>query len=681
MNREEKERLERRRRMLARERGEAPPTPPPASKQQPERERPAPERSAPSTLPPKEQGAAAAPAATLRPISPILRRRQRRRRIAVVLVVLIIAAIMAVGSGLLGTSIAMLGDMTDSISLYLNRAGAGWPANTGIRTPTQVEPLAGGFVEMDNEDVAVYSAYGAKIRTIQPGYARPALAVGNTRFVLYNRAGKELTVQSRTRQLYAKSFNNAIMLCEMAQNGTLAVVTESDRYAAEVMVYDASFSGDPFTWKLTSTDGTPIALSFATDNHRFAAATVAARDGQLRTTVRMMNTNSDTAGPFYVADTGSVILKLKWISSSRVLAVFDTYAAIINVSDGTESARYDYGGATLQSVSISGRSTALLLAVRGGDTLVTLDDSLNQLASVAAGQAKSVSSTATAVYLLTASGVESYGYDGTHNWSRDYGAAPQAVINARGIYFRHGRGSECAARMMLCGMGKYGRVMTQYIGIVYDVIFLLLVLGAAEAGRRRGFASGLVSFIGSVAGIIGGTYGTRVWAGGIYDKYVASHVTDVVADTLEKTGGDLAQAIHALTFLPQSIQQKLIDTVSAASSNAVPQVVNALEPLFLPVIQAVVFLSVWIVVRVLCRMLGRVLRGINAIPLIGGLNRILGFAFGFVSGLLNCWIWSILLWVAANLTGGKLEFLTTATLNRSVIYGLLANLNPFLTRY
>ena len=75
---------------------------------------------------------------------------------------------------------------------------------------------------------------------------------------------------------------------------------------------------------------------------------MAARDGQLRTTVRMMNTNSDTAGPFYVADTGSVILKLKWISSSRVLAVFDTYAAIINVSDGTESARYDYGGATPQ---------------------------------------------------------------------------------------------------------------------------------------------------------------------------------------------------------------------------------------------------------------------------------------------------------------------------------------------
>lgn len=282
MNREEKERLERRRRMLARERGEAPPTPPPPPN---------------SSRNGNDQRRSAAHPAPCRPKSKAQLRHRRQRcgpsalfcaaasaagALPVVLVVLIIAAIMAVGSGLLGTSIAMLGDMTDSISLYLNRAGAGWPANTGIRTPTQVEPLAGGFVEMDNEDVAVYSAYGAKIRTIQPGYARPALAVGNTRFVLYNRAGKELTVQSRTRQLYAKSFNNAIMLCEMAQNGTLAVVTESDRYAAEVMVYDASFSGDPFTWKLTSTDGTPIALSFATDNHRFAAATVAARDGQLR---------------------------------------------------------------------------------------------------------------------------------------------------------------------------------------------------------------------------------------------------------------------------------------------------------------------------------------------------------------------------------------------------------------
>ena len=242
-------------------------------------------------------------------------RNRRIRRTAVLLVLL--TAVVLFATGIAGSSVAALKDLTDTARIAL-LPGSGWPQQTGVAELEQMAPLTGSFVELGDEGCVVWSRTGKKLNSIQSGYARPALAVGNTRFVLYNRAGKELTVQSRTRQLYAKSFNNAIMLCEMAQNGTLAVVTESDRYAAEVMVYDASFSGDPFTWKLTSTDGTPIALSFATDNHRFAAATVAARDGQLRTTVRMMNTNSDTAGPFYVADTGSVILKLKWISSSRV---------------------------------------------------------------------------------------------------------------------------------------------------------------------------------------------------------------------------------------------------------------------------------------------------------------------------------------------------------------------------
>lgn len=82
----------------------------------------------------------------------------------------------------------------DSLSLYFNRSDGGWPVNTGISEPTQIAELAGGFVELDSEDVVVYSAYGAKVRSFQPGYARPVMAVGGTHFVVYNRAGSELQV-------------------------------------------------------------------------------------------------------------------------------------------------------------------------------------------------------------------------------------------------------------------------------------------------------------------------------------------------------------------------------------------------------------------------------------------------------------------------------------------------------
>ena len=425
MNREEKERLERRRRMLARERGEAPLTPPPASKQQPERERPAPERSAPSTLPPKEQGAAAVPTATLRPISPILRRRQRRRRIAVVLVVLIIAAVMAVGSGLLGTSIAMLGDMTDSISLYLNRAGAGWPANTGIRTPTQVEPLAGGFVEMDNEDVAVYSAYGAKIRTIQPGYARPALAAGKPRFVLYNRSGNELRVESRTQNLYTKQLENSIFLCAMADNGNLAVVTEDVSAMAKLLIYNSSME-QVLSWSMSSNDGTPLRMAFSPDGRKLAAAAVTAGGGQMMTNLYLVNLAS--GDPVSLANQSGVPQWLGWTSASTILAVYDSRAVLYNAGGG-ERAAYEFAGNTLKDISVDAAgNVALLLGSGQLHQAVLLDKSLNVQFSGTVSSANSIVRAGSLFYLLSDSGVECYNTSGEQQWSQTLAAKPQALL-------------------------------------------------------------------------------------------------------------------------------------------------------------------------------------------------------------------------------------------------------------
>ena len=104
-------------------------------------------------------------------------------------------------------------------------------------------------MELDSEDVVVYSAYGAKVRSFQPGYARPVMAVGGTHFVVYNRAGSDLQVSSRTKALYAKTFDNSILLCAMSNNNTLAVVTESGRYAAQLQIFDPSFR-QTYSWEM-----------------------------------------------------------------------------------------------------------------------------------------------------------------------------------------------------------------------------------------------------------------------------------------------------------------------------------------------------------------------------------------------------------------------------------------------
>jgi hypothetical protein len=362
-------------------------------------------------------------------LSALAQKRRRHRINFLIAAVLVIACIFAVVTGAFSSSLAALGDVSDSVYLYFDRSG-GYPLSTGITQPLRVEELAGGFVELGKEDVAVYSAYGAKVRAFQPGYARPAIAVGNTRFCVYNRAGTELRIESRTKNLYTKNFSDGILLCAMSQNGTTAVVTKSNRYAAQVEVYDSLFQ-QVYTWSPTQSEGTPVALSFAADNHRFAAGCLSAKSGQLCTTVYLMDTATTAVGATYAATAGSTILELDWLSPTRLLAVFDDYAAILDPATGAEAARFDYGGSTLESVSVSGKDTALLLSGRSGSRLTVLDDTLSTLADAAVGQASSVSCTRTAAYVLYAAAVREYTLNGVQNWERSFGGSPVTVLDAR----------------------------------------------------------------------------------------------------------------------------------------------------------------------------------------------------------------------------------------------------------
>ena len=284
MNKAEKERLARRQRMLAREQGQAPrqASAAPAgdiSLRTPSRCAAPRRRPRPQTRRPRET------AARLKSLTPLYKQRQHQRRV--------FFGVAHCRAGpchhradrrLVGFTRHAGGHGGQCAMLYLNRTDGGWPATTGISEPRQIEPLAGGFVELGDEDVLVYSPYGAKILSLQPSYARPVLAVGGTHFVVYNRAGSELTICSRTRTLYSQTFDEGILLCAMSNNNSLAVVTGVRPFCRAGAVFDPSLHL-LYSWAMTQSAGTPIALDFSPDSRRFAAGMLSAREGQLSCSV------------------------------------------------------------------------------------------------------------------------------------------------------------------------------------------------------------------------------------------------------------------------------------------------------------------------------------------------------------------------------------------------------------
>ena len=349
-------------------------------------------------------------------------RARRLRRTA--LIVAVLTAVVLFTTGLVGSSVALGKDCVDTTRSAL-MPGPGWPQQTGVMEPTQVLPMTGGFVELGGDSCVVYSRTGTRLNSIQSGYGRPALAAGKTRFVLYNRSGNELRVESRTQNLYTKKLENKIFLCAMSDNGTLAVVTDDVSSMAELLVYSPAME-QQLRWNMTSNDGTPLRMAFSPDSRRLAAAAVTAGGGQMQTNLYVVTLAQ--GDPVNVGSQSGVPQWVGWLSGTTLLAVYDSRAILYNAAGG-ERARYEFGGGTLRDVSVdSAGNVALLLASGQVCQLVTLDKELNVQYSGNVTTSNKVVRRGELVYLLTDSTVESLTSAGEYQWSQSLTARPQALL-------------------------------------------------------------------------------------------------------------------------------------------------------------------------------------------------------------------------------------------------------------
>ena len=349
-------------------------------------------------------------------------RARRLRRTA--LIVAVLTAVVLFTTGLVGSSVALVKDCVDTTRIAL-MPGPGWPQQTGVMEPTQVLPMTGGFVELGGDSCVVYSRTGTRLNSIQSGYGRPVLAAGKTRFVLYNRSGNELRVESRTQNLYTKTLENKILLCAMSDNGTLAVVTDDVSSMAELLVYSPAME-QQLRWNMTSNDGTPLRMAFSPDSRRLAAAAVTAGGGQMQTNLYVVTLAQ--GDPVNVGSQSGVPQWVGWLSGTTLLAVYDSRAILYNAAGG-ERARYEFGGGTLRDVSVdSAGNVALLLASGQVCQLVTLDKELNVQYSGNVTTSNKVVRRGELVDLLTDSTVESLTSAGEYQWSQSLTARPQALL-------------------------------------------------------------------------------------------------------------------------------------------------------------------------------------------------------------------------------------------------------------
>lgn len=217
--------------------------------------------------------------------------------------------------------------------------------------------------------------------------------------------------------------------------------------------------------------------------------------------------------------------------------------------------------------------------------------------------------------------------------------------------------------------------------LVYDLIFLVLFAFAAVKSWQKGFLAGLTELIGALLGVGIAIWGSRTLAPQIYAQFLSGTVTDKVQSAVAQSGGDIAAAVQGLDFLPESLRNTLAGVLVTAGQALPEQISNVLEPVIVPLVQVVLFVLLCLVVRWVFHLLVSLLRHVNGVPLVGGVNRLLGLLLGLCTGALDCWLLALALWFVASVTAGQLSWLNTGVLSHSVGYALFGAFNPFLVHY
>ncbi len=116
----------------------------------------------------------------------------------------------------------------------------------------------------------------------------------------------------------------------------------------------------------------------------------------------------------------------------------------------------------------------------------------------------------------------------------------------------------------------------------------------------------------------------------------------------------------------KNIMLCVINTNTGSFSEAITN--TMVKPVLLVPMRALIFLILFVIILLILNIAARLLKGINRIPLVGGINKLLGAAAGVAQGAVVIFLVCIFVQVVISLSGNELIFLNTMTIDKTYMF-------------
>ena len=187
--------------------------------------------------------------------------------------------------------------------------------------------------------------------------------------------------------------------------------------------------------------------------------------------------------------------------------------------------------------------------------------------------------------------------------------------------------------------------------LIWDAALAALILFVVIRSVRRGFVSSFIHLLGVAASCIVAALTAGKAAAWLYDGYLAERVEQSVSDSLR-------EKLEAFAGLLDRIDPT--DTISAAAGDAVRTMAVSL-------LTMVAFLIIFLLAMLIVRALVRLTRSVNRVPVVGGINRLLGGALGAAEAFLLCYLIGMAATVLISFSENRWGWLNTAVVQKTYL--------------
>ncbi len=313
-----------------------------------------------------------------------VRRQRQRKRFWHRVLALILACAAVWGLLFLRKDIARLDlgmKLSDLLASY--STGSGYPVELPAGQVINTAALGKDLALLTDTNLSLYNSQGKLTGIYEHGCTTPICLANGDRVLTYDRGGKHLRIDSRSRQLFAEKLEQNISVANIASSGHIAVVTDAKYYESCITVYDREY--DEIYIRETSAMITGVSLE--TMGGGMAVASIDAVGGRLDSTVTLFDfTREDPIASLELAD--QVVLSMEYIGreSTDLQIITDQQALVIDRS-GKVQASYDFDGLFVNRFANNKDGGIFLLLDHLGDgnrlQLVSLDEKLDLLGSIA----------------------------------------------------------------------------------------------------------------------------------------------------------------------------------------------------------------------------------------------------------------------------------------------------------